>query len=215
MEEILEFIEREHLGKYVSGWLDKPLTLPFELKAKDFVEFAKADLQSTDNRSLANAICNIKKSIDCQLDSILFLFGYYKKIKGENWSLPRKMKLLEDLQIITPRILSKINTKRNKLEHEFKVPTQEEVQDAFDIAYLFILYTEKFLNKTFTDFQWELNDNHESWPWLDIQMNSEEGSFQLELIKGKGESKKIEITIKDEINYQRILTQVIYSLKNI
>ncbi len=213
MEEILKFIERDDLRKYVGNWSDEPFSIPFDLKSEDFIKFVEADLKNTDRRTLVNALGNIKRSIDCRLDSLLFLFGYYKKIKKENWSFPRKIKLLEDLQIITPRILSKINTKRNKLEHEYKVPNQEEVQDALDIANLFILSTEKFLNKTFTNFEWELIDNKDNWPWVDVKLDSKKGLFQIELIEGKGKRKKIEVTIEDEENYRRVLNQWIYCLK--
>ncbi|MEA2075447.1 MAG: hypothetical protein U9O85_06905 [Euryarchaeota archaeon] len=49
--------------------------------------------------------------------------------------------------IIAPQILKKINDKRNLLEHEFKKPSLEQVEDALDVATLFISYASS-LTKT-------------------------------------------------------------------
>ena len=120
MKEIIDFIQREDLRKDVNSWADAPFPLPFEITPEDFIEFAEEDLKLKDKRSLVNSLGNIKRSIDCRLDSLIYLFGLYKKTKKENWPFPKKMELMSRFEIVAPRILSKINSKRNKLEHEFK-----------------------------------------------------------------------------------------------
>ena len=49
------------------------------------------------------------------------------------------------LGVISPRILLKINQKRNLLEHEYIRPNKGDVEDALDVAILFIVYTDKYL----------------------------------------------------------------------
>ncbi len=110
-----------------------------------FFKFAENDLNSKYEHNLINSLSNIKRAIDCQMDTLLFAFGLYKKSKKEEWNFPRKLEVLNNLGIITPRILGKINQKRNFLEHEYRKPTKEEVEDALDVAALFLAYTQKFL----------------------------------------------------------------------
>lgn len=68
-----------------------------------------------------------------------------ERLKKEKWNFPKKIDFLNSVGIISPRILTKINRRRNLLEHEYKNPNEEEVEDALDIAILFINYTNKYL----------------------------------------------------------------------
>lgn len=43
--------------------------------------------------------------------------------------------------------MKKINAKRNLLEHEYENPTEKAVENALDVAELFIKYTDKYLNR--------------------------------------------------------------------
>lgn len=129
----------------VQAWSTEEIAIPFELKARDFLKFAEYDLTSDCSHHLINALSNIKRAIDCQLDSLLFGFGLLEKSKKENWSFPRKAQILNEAGVISPKILQRINQKRNLLEHEYKKPRKEQVEDALDVATLFIASNQRFL----------------------------------------------------------------------
>jgi hypothetical protein len=113
----------------------------FEIQPKEFLGFAEKELsEGNDDRHLVNSLSNIKRAIDCQIDLVIYNHMMSKKAKKERWNFPEKMGYLQDVGIIAPRILKKINEKRNLLEHEYKKPTQEQVEDALDVATLFIHY---------------------------------------------------------------------------
>jgi hypothetical protein len=57
--------------------------------------------------------------------------------------------------------LNKINKKRNLLEHEYKNPSIEEVEDALDVAILFINYTNKYISSAMIEC--ELDYNKDLW----------------------------------------------------
>ena len=42
-----------------------------EIDAEDFLEFAKEDSRGKDLRSCVNALGNVKRAIECRIDSIL------------------------------------------------------------------------------------------------------------------------------------------------
>ncbi len=122
-----------------------PVAFSFGLNPGDFLAFAEEDFQQTDNRNLVNAITNAKRAIDCQADCILSSLGYdalgafpanvmtyLKRLKPND--LPVKLRLLQALDIAPPKLLAKTRKVRNMLEHEYRLPTKDEVEEAIELA---------------------------------------------------------------------------------
>ena len=137
--------------------------VPFELSTKDFLDFASDDLKGQLMRDTVNALGNIKRSIDCLFDSLLFVESFLEDAKRERWTFPEKMNFLGEIGIITPYILGKINSARNLLEHEFKKPSRKDVETAYDVANLLYYATIRFtknsanlLDLTTEDGKWGL-----------------------------------------------------------
>ena len=119
----------------------------FEIIPKDFLKFAKSDLKIKAKRSSINVLSNVKRAIDSQIDSILFVLGYLKQSKKDKWNFPKKIEFVNSLGITSPNILKKINRVRNLLEHEYKYPSKEKVEDAIDVTELFLSATERMINR--------------------------------------------------------------------
>jgi len=128
----------------VDGYGYEIIETGFEISPEEFLKFAELDLTAEYKHHLVNSLSNTKRAIDSQLDSLLIGFGLSEKSK--RWRFPKKIEFLNSVGIISPRILNKINKKRNLLEHEYKNPSKEEVEDALDVALLFVSYTNKYLN---------------------------------------------------------------------
>ena len=120
---------------------DKPISKSF-LSPRDFMKYALEDFNLGEERGIINSVANCKRVIDAQLDVLINKLGFSRICKKDNWNFPKKLKFIEDAGIIIPRILSKTNTLRNKLEHEFKIPPLDDVENALDITNLFISYAE-------------------------------------------------------------------------
>jgi hypothetical protein len=112
----------------------------FEIQASDFMNYAELDLQQNTEHGLVNALSNAKRAIDCQIDTVLGCFGLLSSRK-----FPQKMEILHDIGIIAPRIINKVIKARNYLEHEYVKPEKELVEDAVDIASLFVHTLDKSL----------------------------------------------------------------------
>ena len=113
----------------------------YEICAEDFLEFAKEDSKGQNLRSLVNALGNAKQAIECRIDTLLCNFCLHKKSEKEGWNLPKKIEVLRELGIVAPDILRRKNKKRNELEHQYVKPTKEDVDDALDVATLFLSAT--------------------------------------------------------------------------
>lgn len=159
------------------GYLD----VDFNLLPFDFIKFAEQDIKEKTDKGLVNALGNIKRAIECQIDILITFCGKYKQSSDEKWNFPKKIEYLENLGFVAPRILQKINTKRNKLEHYYMIPLKEDVQDAFEIALLFLKSTEKYQDKFIPDFN--IVKNKEI---IFIEYDYKKGEFIIQLGKEKG-----------------------------
>lgn len=124
---------------YAREWNDKP-QIKFDITPIDFLGYAESDLSTKSSGGLVNALSNIKRAIDSQIEIIIFEHGLKNKVKKKRWKFPDKIKFLREKHILAPRVIEKINKTRNQLEHEFRKPDFESVEDSFGIAILFIGY---------------------------------------------------------------------------
>jgi len=64
--------------------------------------------------------------------------------RKERWNFPFKLEVLGKIGILAPRILARINQKRNQLEHQYIRPSQKDLRDGMDVMMLFLEYTLPF-----------------------------------------------------------------------
>ncbi len=114
----------------------------FVLTPEDFLVFSEEDLASDNEHAHINALSNAKRAIECQIDKVLLTFGITYKKKG----FPDKQKLLQNIGITAPNILRKIFKKRNEMEHKYYCPERSEVEEAVELASLFIDACNRTLN---------------------------------------------------------------------
>jgi len=138
---------------------------PFDLKAEDFLNCAEEDIKGNKDKDIINALSNAKRAIENRADLLLYAFGY--PILEEQWNFPNKVEILNNIGVTAPRILRKINKIRNLLEHKYKLPTREEVEDAIDVAILFLEYTKRFIYDFVNDFLCYDKDNHIDVKFID------------------------------------------------
>ncbi len=113
------------------------------LGPRDFLNYAIQDsLALEDERNRINCLGNCKRAIDSQVNRIIGSVGFFPLARKQRWSIPRKLDFLAESGFVAPRILRRLNQLRNNLEHEFDPPSREQVEDALDIATLFISYAE-------------------------------------------------------------------------
>lgn len=125
----------------------------FEIRAEDFITFAKADFFKADTRGLVNALSNAKRAIDCQADNFILAIGLDpQELKNQLGShgiasvnfgclpsdTPLKFRLLRALGVAAPEIVARSRRVRNMLEHDYRKPKRSEVSNAIDIAELFV-----------------------------------------------------------------------------
>ena len=110
------------------------LDYKFEVNPEEFLDRAEQDYEAGGSAALLNSITNAKRAIHCQIDKVIYCIGFDAK----SMKIVSKINLLKDIGFVAPRIMRRIDNARNLLEHEYKHPTIEEVQDALELVGIFI-----------------------------------------------------------------------------
>lgn len=183
----------------------------FDLTPKNFLRFAKQDIQSEDDRGIINSLTNSKRAIDCQTDEALEKCGiksndFDPDIKKfvEHFNLvediPIKLKIIHALNLAPSILISKTRTLRNKLEHFYQKPTIDEAKEALDVADLFIRSVEGKFKILTNDFSLTDEKNYidnEDWGYvngLDFSFDNDERYFLVHKVINK---KRVENLVID------------------
>lgn len=101
----------------------------------EFLTLAEDDFERGGLAALVNATTNAKRAIVSQLDQLLISFGY----PSFRLKVPKKIERLKALGLLAPSLLRKVVDMRNILEHEYTTPGLKNVEEALDIASLFVM----------------------------------------------------------------------------
>jgi hypothetical protein len=188
-EEILEFVKDG-----VNVDVDQPIVrwqVPYEIKPRELLESAECDFRLDYDHHLLNALSNAKRAITCQIDNLICMMALTDRSLKEGWNFPRKIEILNRTEIISPPILSKVNRRRNLLEHEYRRPTTEEVEDAIGVAQLFISSTDRYLVDGIGEVAFYSDDgDHE----IELRLDHEKKVISIEAQRG------------DEMRHKRVVS---------
>jgi hypothetical protein len=119
-----------------------------ELYPSTYLDYAKQDIgDNLDTRNRINAIGNAKRALHYQVELLCDAFGWTILYKNKNFGFPKRLEFLAQCGVLSPNILRKLNYKRNKIEHDYYIPTKEEVDDYIDISELFLMATKDLLHR--------------------------------------------------------------------
>jgi len=199
---LIEFLESN--DTYGSRTFEN-IETPFDVKPEEFLEFSQRDLKDIkskeDIHQLVNALSNAKRALECQIDSLLFAFGCYKIIKG----VPNKIDFLRDCGVIAPTLLKRFNKIRNTLEHDYVLPSPEEVFDFIEITELFIFATRRFVHEFPSDQDFE-NDICDDY-WVRINFNNAAAIFDITIFNKDKDNESIKVGWQgiNDLKYKELL----------
>ena len=193
IKDLVEFLKHED-----TRWSSRDyenIKIPFQISSESYLEFSEEDFKEKNVHSLVNALSNAKRALDCRIDSLLISLGIYEKAKKDRWGVPRKLEEIQKYGIIAPRVLKKINSVRNLVEHEFIKPDEEQIGDFIDIVCLFLASTDRYIYDFPTNSQIE-NGTLSNY-WLDIEFDYDRKIIKIRIILQESENEEIELDMKD------------------
>ncbi len=134
-----------HLEKieYDGGGGSRPNLPDFELYAFDYLDFAEKrinniEMYKEDSEELINCIAHLKRAVDCQLDTFFYSINLYRTIADRNIKFDKKLDFLKGIGVFSSRSLGRLNTLRNKMEHQYEVPKISDIELYYDLVSAFI-----------------------------------------------------------------------------
>lgn len=116
----------------------------FDLMPHDYLDFAGKDISHDSKSSRINTVSNLKRALECELDILLHVL-HLANTKPYASNAPRKLDFMDKLGLLSPRSFKKLNTIRNKIEHEYYVPEEKEIDTFYDLTFALISAIEGFL----------------------------------------------------------------------
>lgn len=130
------------IARLKDEWFDQytwsVISYPTGLTPSDYLAFAENDLEEgATQRRLINAISNAKRALHLEVETMCKAFGL-EALKKKARNFPQKLDFIGKCGIVKRRLLVKMNNLRNLVEHEYYVPSINEVEDFIDVVTLFV-----------------------------------------------------------------------------
>ncbi len=160
------------------------LEYPVTTTPRHYLDFALKDVEECgepkSERALVNALSNAKRALHLQVETIAKGFGFPKPERGYP-NFHRYLEYCQKCGVVTPRILKKLNSVRNAVEHEYYIPTESETDDFIDVVELFLAATDKFIYQFPTYLEWlpGRTDNCVQFHITSIQLEPNTGCLML------------------------------------
>ncbi|MER2498864.1 hypothetical protein ABS858_22540 [Vibrio neptunius] len=163
--------------------------------------------EENQSRTLVNALSNAKRALHLQVETIAKSLGFVQQKRGFP-NFHAYLGFCEKCGVVTPRILKKLNTVRNAVEHEYYIPTESETEDFIDVVELFLAATDKFIYQFPVDLEWLPGKVDESIKFDIRYVKLKPNSGTLTLIsyeKGKDESLELDPSMDEYFVWLKVL----------
>lgn len=107
----------------------------YEISPKEFLEFADIDLRDTTVKGKVGAVSNLKRALDCQLDMFFKAVNIKSIFDSKNLKFSKKIQFLSDIGMLLTNAMNKLNTIRNRMEHNYLVPTIEDLEVYYEMVW--------------------------------------------------------------------------------
>ena len=129
--------------QYSWGWIHEDP----DVNPRKYFDFAQLDRNDgTSGRYLVNSVSNSKRALHLRMENLYNGFGGLI-VAGKPHNFPGLMGFLRKCGIVSPRILDRINKLRNTIEHDYYVPTINEVDTFLDVTELFLAATDMLISR--------------------------------------------------------------------
>lgn len=129
----------------------------FGLYAQDYLGYAERELdtylaqpEEAGSIHLINCVSHLKRAVDCQVDTFLCALELDRLFSRRNLKLGKKLDFLQAAGVFSSRSLARLNTIRNKMEHEYTVPEVKDIEAYFDVVVGFVAILQAFIASKLT-----------------------------------------------------------------
>lgn len=156
--------------------------------AEKYLEFAEADLaEGKTPRHLVNSIANAKRALHLRIEDLCLGFGSVSLSRLSKF--PLMLEYIRKCGVVAPTVLSQINSLRNKIEHDFTIPMEQEATTFLGVVALFLSATDRWITRRPLEIDYfkEVADGVEIYNLVKLQFDWRLGIAKM-IFRRKGES---------------------------
>jgi HEPN domain-containing protein len=187
-------IKLKQSNAYVEMGDGGALTYKMDILPAEFLYMAENALTG-DPPNYVDAVSNAQRAVRSQIKYAIGALGF----DGRKLKIKEQIKLLEQVGLLAPRILRKISTPRNLMEHQYRKPSAEEAEDAVDLAALFVEATGRVMNLFWSGFSIQKKIGKRYEDRIFARFLEAPRVFEIRLLASPGKRTVLEITSADPL----------------
>lgn len=107
----------------------------YEIIPKDFLKYAQIDLHENNTKGKVGVVSNLKRALDCELDMFFEAINLKSIFNKNNLKFERKTQFLSDIGMFPNRSVNKLNQIRNRMEHQFTIPSVDDLEVYYELIW--------------------------------------------------------------------------------
>lgn len=191
IDDILQFIlwaEDIKCDASVGSDIDIPI---YDTSAEEYLSFAENAIALETKEGLINAISNLKRALDCEMDMFFESINIKRIFDKKNLKFEKKTRFLADIGLFPIRSINKLNRMRNKMEHEYKTPEISDLYTYFELVWSVVKIIDLYLELLYIngEIQFVLYKHNNTYLFT-MKYDTKECEFKFEIIdKNEGKEK--------------------------
>lgn len=173
----------------------------YEITPKDFLKYAQIDLHENNIKGKVGVISNLKRALDCELDMFFEAINLKDIFNKYNLKFERKTQFLSDIGMFPNKSVNKLNQIRNKMEHQFTIPSVGDLEVYYELVWNIIEIVNLNLQlMTMGEIEAIVKKNEEEFYFSD-SYDVENRSFKF-LIHNNNKEYQLTISLKRQEDYE-------------
>lgn len=175
----------------------------YDISSEEFLDFAENAIAFETKEGNVNAISNLKRALDCEMDMFFESINIKRIFDKKNLKFEKKSQFLADIGLFPIQTINKLNFMRNKLEHEYRTPEIYDLYTYYELVWSVVRILDLYLELLYTngEINVELHIENNVY-YLTMKYDVKECAFVFEIIdwtKGKERKKKrLNVTLKNQ-----------------
>ena len=203
IKDIVQFILRtDEIERDASSGSD--IIIPvYDISSEEFLDFAENAITSETKEGVVNAVSNLKRALDCEMDMFFESINLKIIFEKKNLKFEKKTQFLANIGLFPIQTINKLNFMRNKLEHEYKIPEISDIHTYYELVWSVIKILDLYLELLYINGEINLDAYIENNKYyLTMKHDIKECAFEFEIIdrtRGKErEQKTLKVSLKNQ-----------------
>lgn len=203
VKDIVQFILRtDEIERDASRGSDISIPI-YDISSEEFLDFAENAIASETKEGIVNAVSNLKRALDCEMDMFFESINIKRIFDKKNLKFEKKTQFLANIGLFPIQTINKLNFMRNKLEHEYKIPAIYDLHTYYELVWSIVKILDLYLELLYTngEINLELHIENNKY-YFTMKHDIKECAFEFEIIdwtQGKErEQKRLNVSLKNQ-----------------